>query len=465
MENKGDAFDLVVIGGGPAGYVGAIRAAQLGMKTALVEKDRLGGVCLNMGCIPSKSLIHQAEVFRSISELEKMGIQIDRSEFRYEKVFRQSRIVAEKLSKGVQFLMKKNGIQVFSASARFASSKDLEIDGIGLIHANRFLIATGTSPRTLEGFEADEKTILSSTGALMLQEVPVRLLVIGSGAIGMELGDVFRAFGAEVTIAEILPSILPTEDYEISRFVHQAFQKKGIRILTQTKVMNNGLSNSGLLVTFENSEQGIWRETFTNVLVAVGRKPNTEGLGLDRLGFQLNQGYIPVGDSYQTTVPHIFAAGDVIGPPLLAHLASKESEIAVESMAGFPTISKVPPENVPGATYCTPQVGSFGKRETDLERVGTPYKKYVFPYRGIGKAVAMGKSEGMIKLLSDPSTHQLLGAHIVGEQATELIHELLLSKTEGIPIDAAARMIHSHPTISEGIMEACRGLDGWAIHV
>ncbi len=465
MERIREAFDLVVIGGGPAGYVGAIRAAQLGIQTALVEKDRLGGVCLNIGCIPSKSLIHQAEVFRSISDLEKMGIRTDRSEFQYEKVFRQSRIVAEKLSKGVQFLMKKNGIQVYPASARFVSPNELELDGAGLIQANRFLIATGTSPRTLEGFEMDEKTILSSTGALMLQEVPSRLLVIGSGAIGMELGDVFCAFGAEVTIAEILPSILPTEDHEISRFVHQAFQKKGIRILTQTKVINHESSDLGLSVTFENSELGVWKESFTNVLVAVGRKPNTEGLGLERLGLQLNQGYIPVHDSYQTTVPHIYAAGDVTGPPLLAHLASKEAEIAVEAMAGRPTISKVSHDNVPGAIYCTPQVGSFGKRERDLEREGVSYKKFAFPYRGIGKAVAIGKSDGMIKLLSDPSTHQLLGAHIVGEQATELIHELLLSKTEGIPVDAVARMIHSHPTISEGIMEACRGLDGWAIHM
>ncbi len=458
--------DVLVLGAGPGGYVAAIRAAQHGLKTTIIEKDKVGGVCLNIGCIPSKAIIHQAELFHGIKDLENLGVSIDKSGFSYKKVYEKSREAADQLSKGVQFLLKKNKVAVVSDTGRLTGEHEITLsDGKKLI-GKYIVLATGSRPRAIPGFDIDEKNILSSTGILMLQTLPKSLLILGSGAIGIEFAHIMNAFGVEVTLVEMLDQILPIEDEETVAILAKSFQNRGIQMITATKAISQKQTQQGVEVLLEDAKGKRTTVTVEKMLVSVGRAPNTENIGLEKVGIKPDKGgYIPVGDYNQTSVAGIFAIGDITRTPLLAHVASKEGEIVADFIAGKGNETSVDIMLVPGATYCEPQLASFGLTEKKLKENARPFKKSVFPYRGAGKAVAIGQPEGLVKVLSDEVTGEILGAHIVGANATELIHELLLArKAELLPEDIAD-MIHAHPTLSEAVMEAMRGIDGSPIHV
>ncbi|MBD3241336.1 MAG: dihydrolipoyl dehydrogenase [Chitinivibrionales bacterium] len=462
-ENK--KHDLLVIGAGPAGYVGAIRAAQLGMNTAVVEADKLGGVCLNIGCIPSKALIHQANLYRSSAELEGMGLRIDRGHFTYEPVFKRSRKAADTLSKGVAYLLKKNGITVYNGRGMLTEPGVVTVDGTQRLSAKNILLATGSRPRSIPGFEPDHQTVLTSDSALMLRELPASLLILGGGAIGIEFAHVMNAFGVDVRVVEMLDSILPLEDREMAAVVRKSLEKRGVTFNTGTKAGALRKEKDGCTVTLERQSGETEDVRAEKVLVVVGRQPNTEELGLEALGVETERGFVTVGDYYQTSVPSLYAAGDIVPSPMLAHVGSKEAEIAVEHMAGKQPHPRIDPQKIPSAMYAEPQIASFGLSEEAAKEQGIEYKKAVFPYRGAGKSVAIGHRDGMAKVLYDPKLHEILGCHVVGAEATELIHELLLAKSAELLPEDIATMIHAHPTLSEVVMEAMRAVEGWAIHV
>ncbi len=457
------SFELVIIGAGPGGYVGAIRAAQLGMKTAVIERDTPGGVCLNIGCIPSKALIHQAEKYNAIADLERMGIKVDRSEFDYKEVHKKSRLAAKKLSKGVEFLLKKNKVDYIKGEAVFEDRNTLLVNG-EQIHGDHIIIATGSRPKQIPGFEIDEENVISSTGALMLEKLPEKMLILGSGAIGVEFSHIFNSFGVQVHLVEMLDTIIPTEDRDISEELEKAFKKRKIKVYTSTKAAGYEKTENGLTVHLKDKDNNEVTIVVDKILLAVGRSTNVENLGLEKIGVELERGnFIKVGDFYETSVKGVYAVGDVVSSPLLAHVASKEAEIAVEHIAGKEVEKKLDPLMIPGAVYCEPEIGSFGLKEKDVQDQSVIVSK--FPYKAIGKATAVEQSEGFIKILTEEVTGKILGASLIGAQATELIHELLLAKDVGLSIEKIASMIHAHPTLSEGLMEASRASQGWAIHI
>ncbi len=458
-------YDCIVIGSGPGGYVAAIRASQLGLKAAVIEKDKPGGVCANIGCIPSKALIHLAGTVHSIRALEQVGVTADLSGFDYAAVQKKSRVAAEKLSKGTAYLLKKNNVSYIEATATLAPDNHVALSDGTRLSAKHSIIATGSRPREIPGFPFDEERIISSTGALMLTKLPQRMLILGAGAIGCEFAHVFNAFGVAIQMVEMLDQILPLEDSDTAKVLDASFQKRGIRIATSTKAIGVTATASGLEISLEAARGETSSVTVDTVLVAVGRAPNSEGCGLEAAGVQTEKGYITVGDYYQTSVPGIYAIGDVIPTAQLAHLASKEGEIAVEHMAGKAREPRVDPDTVPNAVYCEPQVASFGPTEAKAKETGRNYEKAVFPYQGVGKATAIGATEGMVKVLYDPDTREILAAHAAGAGATELIHEILLAKKAELLPEDIATMIHAHPTLSEAVMEAMRAAEGWAIHI
>jgi dihydrolipoamide dehydrogenase len=453
-------YDLLVIGSGPGGYVAAIRASQLGMKCGVIERDKPGGVCLNIGCIPSKALIHQAEEFRSIDALKKMGVGIDVSSFDYAKVHKKSRVAADKLSKGVQFLLKKNNIDYIEGDATLGGKNEVTV-GKKKLTATNILIATGSRPRELPGFEFDEKQVISSTGALMLTDLPKSLIILGAGAIGMEFAHVMNAFGVEVTVVEMLDQILPLEDPDAAAVLEKDFKRRKITMLTGTKASKLKKTKSGITLEIEGGDP----LTADMLLVAVGRSPNSDDLGLEKLGVKTERGFVTVGDYYETSVPGVYAIGDVIASPLLAHVASKEGEMAVEHMAGHSVEARLHPDLIPSAVYTEPQVASFGPTEAQAKERGLSFQTAIFPYRGAGKSVAIEKSEGIVKILYHTETSEILAAHVAGAEATELVHELLLAKKSELLPEDVATMVHAHPTLSESVMEAARTAEGWAIHV
>ncbi len=458
-------YDIVILGAGPAGYVAGIRAAQLGLSACVIEKDKAGGVCLNIGCIPSKALIHQAEVFASYKELESMGVKVDTSGLDYSQVFKKSRTAADTLSRGVNSLLKKNKVPLIAGEGKITGKGEVTLSDGQKIRGKNILIATGSSPKNIPGFEFDEKLVLSSTGALMLEKLPKKVFILGGGAIGCEFAHVFNAFGTEVVIAEMLDHLLPVEDSETVAVLERSFTKRGIKVHTSTKATGMKKTKNGAVVSIEGKDGKKEDIEVDQVLVVVGRGPNTQGIGLESVGVKTERGFIPVGDYYETSAKGVYAVGDVTSSPLLAHVASKESEIAVEHIAGHNPPKKVDPMAIPGATYCEPQVASFGLNEERAKKEGVKYEKATFPYRGAGKSVAIEKSDGMVKVLFDPKTHEILGAHVVGADATELIHELLLAKSSELLPEDIATMIHAHPTLSEAVMESMRAAEGWAIHI
>ncbi len=457
-------YDLVVIGAGPGGYVAAIRASQLGMKSAVIEKDRPGGVCLNIGCIPSKAIIHQAELFRSIKDLEALGVKADTGGFAYQKVFKKSRKAADMLSKGVDFLLKKNNVRLIGGTAVLKSPHEVLVDEEETVSGTSIIVATGSRPRGIPGFPFDEKTVLSSNDALMLEKLPKSIIILGGGFIGVEFAHIMNSFGVDVHIVELLNRLLPIEDEESAGLLARAFTKRGIKISTSAKAAGLQTNKNGVVVTVEQNGQKKQLEA-EKLLVVVGRRANIDNIGLEELGIRTEQGFIVTGDYYRTDVPSVYAIGDVVQTPQLAHVASKEGEIAVEHIAGGSPAPRVDAHEVPSAVYCEPQVASIGYKEYEAEKEGISYKKAVFPYRGAGKSVAVERSEGFVKVLYDPETSEILGAHIAGLDATELIHEILLAKTSELLPANIAGMIHAHPTLSEAVMEAMRAAEGWAVHV
>ncbi|MCP5026376.1 MAG: dihydrolipoyl dehydrogenase, partial [Actinomycetia bacterium] len=406
-------FDLIVIGAGPGGYVAAIRAAQLGQRVAVVEKSAVGGVCLNWGCIPSKHLIHQAEVFRSMEAMESVGVSIDRSGFDYEKVHQGSRQVVKKLTDGVSGLLNKHDVTVVEGTARFAAPGEVTVrngdDQVGLT-ADHILIATGSRPMAVPGFECDESVVLSSNGILAMTSLPATIVIVGGGAIGCEFAYVLSSFGVEVTLVELADHLLPTEDFETCAVLERCFVGDGIDVMTSTRAVSLRAGDNSVQVAVEGADGATTLEA-EKALVVFGRVPNTEDLGLGEVGVELDdRGYVLVSDHGETTARGIFAIGDVTSSPALAHVASKEGEMAAEHISGRqPVMGRIAPELVPSAVYCEPQVAGFGLSEDTARAEGVEVTVSVFPYRGAGKAIAVGKPDGLVKLLCDPETHEILG--------------------------------------------------------
>jgi len=463
-------FDLTIIGAGPGGYVAAIRAAQLGLKTLLIEKDKPGGVCLNLGCIPSKSLIHQADLLRHVDELRELGVSLDLSGLDYGKAFAKSRQAADRLSKGVQFLVKKNNITYKRGTARLLAPDLVEIDSEEKISTKTVILATGSRPKALPGVPFDERRILSSNGALMLEKLPKRIAVLGAGAIGMELAYVWSAFGAEIHIIEAQPRVLPLEDAEAAAVVARSFAANKIDIRTGASVSQVNLFDEHVSLGIQPGSPE--KLEVDALLVAIGREPNSSDLGLEELGVRLIRGFVQTGHYGETAAAGVYAIGDLSGDsPLLAHVASKEGELAVEHIAhrltgsARPEHSDVARDLIPSAVYCSPELASFGLSAEQAQMQGVSHKTFSFPYRAIGKAVATMQTEGFVKILADPATEEILGASIVGERATDIIHELILARQAELTVSELADMMHAHPTISEGIMEAAKGLKDKAIHI
>ena len=459
------SYDLIVIGGGPAGYVGAIRAAQLGKRVACVERERVGGTCLNWGCIPTKALLKNGEVYNTINKrAAEFGIAAEGLSVDWEAVISRSRQISDRLSAGIAFLFKKNKIENIAGEARIPAPGKVEVtaaDGtVTTLEAPQILIATGARTREVPVFPFNGKTIIGSKDALVMKKRPESMIVIGSGAIGSELSYVYHCFGTKVTLVEALPRILPNEDDEVSQAVERSFKKQGITCMPGAKV--DSLQDNGESVTATiTAKNGKVQEITADVcLVAIGVVPVVpEATGLELT----DRGFIKVNERYETSIPGVFAVGDCIGGIMLAHTASYEAEQAVEGMFVDGHTPKQA-ANVPGCTYCHPQVASVGKRERELKEAGVEYKVGKFPFQAIGRAVAGGDTEGFVKLLFGKEHGELLGAHIVGDNATELLTAPELALNSELTDADLNSMIYAHPTLSEAIHEAVLAADGRAIH-
>ncbi len=446
-------YDIAIIGGGPGGYVAAIRAAQLGKKAVVVERADLGGVCLNWGCIPTKALLKSAEVLRSAQKAKKFGVMVGDVGVDFPSVIQRSRQVAGSLSKGVDFLMKKNEVDVIHGSARLLGGTEIHIDKDQKISADNIIVATGAHPRPMPGAPYDGKIIISSKEAMNLETIPEKLVVVGAGAIGVEFADFYAAMGSQVTIVEMLPNLLPIEDEEVSVELQKMFKRKKIKTHLESTVESISVSNGQALVKVKMKTGDVLDLEADKVLIAIGVQGNTEGLGLEEAGVQLEKGWIKTNGYMQTSSAGIYAIGDVAGPPWLAHVASHEGITAVEHIAGL-NVKPMQYDNVPGCTYCTPQVASIGLTERAAREAGYELKIGKFPYRVSGKAMASGETDGFTKLIYDAKYGELLGAHIIGAEATELIAEIGIARSLEATHEAILETIHAHPTLSEMIMEA-----------
>lgn len=465
-------FDLTVIGSGPGGYTAAIRAAQLGFTTAIIERDKLGGVCLNWGCIPTKALLKDAELFNTLKKIKEHGISVDKSSFELSKIIDRSRKVALASERGVQYLMKKNNITVINGSGYINRDKTISIRDksgkeIEKISSKHIIIATGARPRMLGNLQFDEQIVLSSTGAMLKKELPPKITIVGSGAIGMEFAYFYNAFGSEVTIIEMLPQVLPVEDAEIAEVVAKEFKKNGIKIYTDTKTETVEVTNGKAYTTVS----GKTNETFESdaVLIAIGVVANKENLGLEELGVEMYKNGIKVDNDYKTNVENIYAIGDVAlinpaGKPWLAHVASTEGINCVEKIKGL-KVADVEYNNIPGCTYCQPQVASVGLTEREAKAQGYELKIGKFPFSANGKSRATGETTGMVKLIFDAKYGELLGGHIVGNEATELISELVTLKSLEGTGESLMKVVHAHPSLSEAILEAAGVAFGEAINI
>jgi dihydrolipoamide dehydrogenase len=460
-------FDLIVVGGGPGGYVCAIRAAQLGMRTAIVEREALGGVCLNWGCIPTKALLRTSEIYSTLAILEKFGLSARDAGFDIASVVKRSRDVAGQLSGGVKTLMRRNKIQVIEGNARIAGRGSVAVEKDGHVtsyEAEHVVLATGARPRALPGLEADGKLVWTYREAMTPSEMPKSLLVIGSGAIGIEFASFYRAMGAEVTVVEVLPRVLPVEDEEISAMARKAFEKQGIAVHTSASVTALARHADSVTATITAGD-ATFEVTADRAISAVGVVGNTEGLGLENTRVQVDRGFIVTDEWQATAEPGLYAIGDVAGPPCLAHKAMHEGVVCVERIAGLETARPLNRRRIPGCTYCHPQVASVGLSEKAAREAGFEVKVGKFPFVGNGKAIALGDSEGMIKTVFDAATGELLGAHLIGPEVTELVHTFALAMTLETTEEALMETIFPHPTLSESIHESVLAAYGRAIHI
>ncbi len=461
------AFDLVVLGGGPGGYVAAIRAAQLGMKTAVVEREHLGGICLNWGCIPTKALLRTSELNHLLHHLPEFGFEAVTPKFDIGKVVKRSRSVAKQLSSGVGHLLRKNKVAAFDGSGKLAGPHTVAVSKDGkdvvTLKAPHIILATGARARQLPGIEADGKLIWTYREAMVPTSFPKSILVIGSGAIGIEFASFYLNMGAQVTVVEVLPRILAVEDEEIAAFAHKAFEKQGMKIITAAAVKS--VSKSADSVTVKIEADGKLQEIVVDrVISAVGIVGNVEDIGLEGTKVKIERTHVVVDGFSRTGEPGVYAIGDLTGPPWLAHKASHEGVICVEKIAGRNDVHPVDVGNIPGCTYCRPQVASVGLTEAKAKEAGHDVKVGRFPFIGNGKAIAMGEPEGMVKTVFDATTGELLGAHMVGAEVTEMIQGYTIARTLETTETDLMHTVFPHPTVSETMHEAVLDAYKQAIH-
>ena len=470
-----ESFDIIIIGSGPGGYVTAIRAAQLGFKTAIVERAYLGGICLNWGCIPTKALLRSAEIFHYMQHAKDYGLSADNVAYDAAAVVKRSRAVSKRLNDGVGFLMRKNKVSVIWGEAAIDAPGKITVKaskaeapkgalGPGAYEAKHIILATGARPRVLPGLEPDGKLIWTYFEAMVPERVPKSLLVVGSGAIGIEFASFFRTLGADVTVVEVLPQILPVEDAEIAGLARKAFEKQGIKIMTGAKVTKLDKKGDGVTATIDDGKGGTQSITVERVISAVGVVGNTENLGLEKLGVKIERGTIAIDSFCRTNVPGIYAIGDVAGPPMLAHKAEHEGVVCVEAIKGLKPhpMDKL---KIPGCTYCSPQVASVGLTEAACKEKKIDIRVGRFPFVGNGKAIALGEDQGLVKVIFDKSTGQLLGAHMIGAEVTELIQGYVIAMNLETTEEELMHTIFPHPTLSEMMKEAVLDAYGRVLNI
>lgn len=459
-------YDLVVVGGGPAGYAGAIRAGQLGKKVACIEAERAGGTCLNWGCIPTKALLKSAELFQKIQKGEVYGLSAKEVSFDFEKVMGRSRNVAGQMAKGVEFLFKKNKVDYIVGRAQVSAPGMVSItegERKGqFVRAKNVLIATGCRMRRIPGLDYDGEQVMTSREALANTKLPKSIVIVGAGAIGVEFAYFYNALGTKVTLVEMLPQILPVEDEDVSKLLHRAFTKQGIDVHVGTKCENFRVGKKSVKLDLVKGDEKT-EITAERLLSAIGVIPNLDGALAPNLKLELDRNFLKVGDDYQTSVKGIYAAGDIIGPPWLAHVATYEAVNAVNGMFGYSKPKRV--KIFPGCTYCNPQVASIGLTEKAAREAKLDYRVGKFPFTASGKAVAAAESEGFVKVITDAETGEIHGAHIIGAEATELIAEYGLAMELEATVEEVHHAIHAHPTLSEAVMEAAAASMGQAIHI
>ena len=462
-------FDVIVLGGGPGGEPAATRSAQLGKRVAIIERERLGGVCTNWGCIPTKALLRNAELYESMIEAPKeWGITYDNLKFDFAKIIQRSRGVVDRNVRGIEYLMKKNKVEVISGNGVLTGKNSIEVtskDGTKrTVTANSIVIATGARARLLPGLKPDGKRILTAPEAMSMDHLPTSMTIVGSGAIGIEFAYFYHTLGTKVTIIEMMPNILPVEDTEVSVELEKLYKKKGLTIFTNTKVNGVTVDTGGTVVEIESADGKKEKIEAECTLIAIGVQGNTENIGLEKLGIGMTKGFIDVNENMQSSIPTIYAVGDVAGPPWLAHVATSEGIVAAEHIV----LGKTHPvdyDNIPGCTYCQPQIASVGLTERAAKDKGLKIKIGKFPFSASGKARAIGHTDGFVKLIFEEKYGELLGAHIIGAEATEMLEELVLARSHGATAESILRTVHPHPTLSEAVMEAASVALGEAIHL
>ena len=468
MTTQDNTYDLIVIGAGPGGYVAAIRAAQLGLRTAVVEREHVGGTCLNWGCIPTKSLLRNAEVLSLLKRGKEFGFTFDNLQVDFAAAIRRSRQVSGRLVKGVQSLLKKNKIDLVKGEGRLLASGRVAVEPGGqVLEARHIILATGARARSIPGLAIDGERIITSRHALAREECPESIIIVGAGAIGVEFAHLYHVYGAKVTLVEMLPRILPLEDEEISKTLTNSLKKRKIAVRTGTRTEGATITDDGVAVRVKNADSG-QEETLTAevVLVAIGVQPNSDNVGLDTAGVKVDRrGFVPVDGFMCTSVPGTYAIGDLTGKLLLAHVASAQGIVAAEHIAGHRTLPIEDYAFMPRCTYCHPQVASLGLTETQANEQGHEIKVSKFPFRANGKALGLAEREGFVKIVADTVSGEILGVHMIGPEVTELLPELALAHTLEATSEEIARTVHAHPTLSEVIMEAAHGIEGQPIHL
>ncbi|MEE8392253.1 MAG: dihydrolipoyl dehydrogenase [Anaerolineae bacterium] len=466
-------YDVTIIGAGPGGYVAAIRAAQLGLKVALVEKEHLGGVCLNWGCIPTKALLRNAEVVSLLKRGKEFGFTVTGFEADFGAAVDRSRKVSGRLVKGIGALMRKNEVEVIEGSAVLKSPSKVEVTlgagGTRALDTRNVIVATGGRARAIPGIEVDGERVMTYREAIVLRELPASAIIVGAGPIGMEFAHVWSTYGTEVTVVEMLPHVVPLEDEEVSQEVERAFKRRKVKLLTSTRVQGVETTDEGVRVSVRlptgvSNDKGEQVLEAERVLIAIGVRPNSENLGLEEIGVQVERGYVVVDEHMRTNVDGVYGIGDVTGKLPLAHVASAQGIVAAETIAGVETV-KLDYEAMPRCTYCHPQVASFGITAAQAVERGHEVKVGKFPFRAIGKALGLGDYDGFVKIVADAVSGEILGAHLVGPEVTELLPELVLARNWELTPEEIARTVHAHPTLSEALMEAAHGVFGEAIHI
>jgi dihydrolipoamide dehydrogenase len=460
-------YDVTIIGAGPGGYVAAIRAAQLGLNVAVVEKEHLGGVCLNWGCIPTKALLRNAEVISLLQRGKFFGFTVDGFEADFGSAVDRSRKVSKRLVKGVGLLMRKNKIEVIEGTGVLKLANEVEValndGGTRTLETRNVIVATGGQAFTIPGIEVDGERVMTSRQAIVLRELPASAVIVGAGPIGMEFAHVWSTYGAEITVVEMLPHALPLEDEDVSKEVERAFKRRRVNLLTSTRVQGIETTPDGVRVSVAGAEEEQVLEA-KRALVAIGVRPNSGNLGLDKIGVLTERGKIVVDDAMRTNVPGVYAIGDVTGKLALAHVASAQGIVAAETIAGVET-AKLNYEAMPRCTYTQPQVASFGITEAQALERGYEVAVGSFPFRPNGKALGLGDYDGFVKIVADETSGEILGASLVGPEVTELLPELVLARRWELTPEEIARTVHAHPTLSEAVMEAAHGVFGEAIHI